>query len=288
MKKLFYTTGICIALTFVACSSNKSEENASAAADTLTMSLNPASDLSDVKAKLVKTADIDFQVKDVRQSSNNIYRNVMKFSGLVMHNDIQTLQVDSKTIPVSDDSLQLISSYKTEAHMTVRLPSENLNDFAQSVATDATIIYNSKLDIDDRSIDYLSNTLKQHSRKKILDRELQKDTLKTDKLLQLANEQDNVIESRMNNLRTDESVRYSTISLHFAQNTFVKKEIVANSNLTVYQPPLFKRFANAMAWGFNFLLNIIIAFIHIWPLVIFGAATWFAFPYLQKRWKVKI
>ncbi len=287
MKLTKFLLGICIALTFVACSSNKSEETASEMADTTTVAHDLATGLPDTNAKLVKTADMDFQVKDVRQSSSDIHQTVKKFVGLVMHNDIQTLQIDSKTIPVSDDSLELISSYKIEAQMTVRVPSENLNDFVQSVASGATIIYNSKHDINDRSIDYLGNSLKQQSRKKILDKELQKDTLKTDKLLQLANEQDNVIESKMNNLRTDASVRYSTISLHFVQNTFVKKEIVANSNLTVYEPPLLKRFANAMAWGFNFFLNIIIAFLHIWPLIVFGAGVWFLFSYLQRRWKVK-
>lgn len=288
MKLIKFSLGISIALSLAACSSNKSEENESVSTDTVGVTSILPTDLPEThRAKLVKTADIDFQVKDVYKSSANIHQNVKKLGGLVMNNNIQTIQIDSKTIPISNDSLQVISSYTVEAQMTVRVPSENLNDFVASVASDATLIYTAKLDIDDRGIDYLGSTLKQQSRQKILDKQLKRDTLKTDELLQLANQQEAIIDGKMSNLKTDASVRYSTISLHFTQNMLLKKEILPDNNLSAYQPPVYKRFVEALSSGLNFFLNIIIGIFYVWPFILFGFGGWMAYRYMQRRLKMK-
>jgi hypothetical protein len=288
MKMKKFSLGICIALTFAACSSNKSNDYESASADSVDVSPASITDLPEKSAKLVKTADIDFQVKDVYKSSHQIQENARQLGGLVMHTDIKTLEVDSKTIPISNDSLQIISTYDLEAQMTVRVPSENLNDLMQAVTHDATIIRNAIVDIDDRSIDYLSSTLKQQSRQQILNKQLKKDTLKTNDVLELANQQEAVIDGKMNNYRTDASVRYSTVSLRFNQNTLLKKEIIPNNDLSAYQLPAYMRFKDAFASGFGFFLSLIIGIVYVWPIFLFGAGGLMAYRYIQGRPKVKI
>ncbi|NEU10150.1 DUF4349 domain-containing protein [Flavihumibacter sp. R14] len=287
MKMTKFSLGICIALTFAACSSNRSEESELASADTLNTTAGLVADLPENSDKLVKTADLDFQVKDVYKSSSNIQKNVKNLGGLVMYTDIKTSEMDSKTIPVSNDSLQVISTYKIEAQMTVRVPSENLNDFVQAVALDATLIYSALVNIDDRSIDYLGSTLKQQSRQQILNKELNKDTLRTNDALQLADQQDAIIDGKMNNRRTDLGVRYSTVSLRFYQNSLLRKEIIPNNDLSAYQLPVYRRFVDALGSGFNFFLSIIIGIAHVWPVFIFGAGGWLSYRYIQ-RIKVKI
>jgi hypothetical protein len=288
MKMTKFSLGICIALTFAACNSNKSKEYDSASADSEEVPADSITDLPEKSAKLVKTADIDFQVKDVYKSSRQFQENVRQLGGLVMHTDIKTLEMDSKLIPVSNDSLQAISTYNLEAQMTVRVPSEHLNDLVQAVTHDATLIRTVMVDIDDRSIDYLSSSLKQRSRQQILNKQLKKDTLKNNDVLELANQQEAVIDSKMNNYRTDASVRYSTVSLRFNQNSLLKKEIIPNNDLNAYQLPAYIRFKDAFASGFDFFLSLIIGIVYVWPIFLLGAGGWAAYRYIQGRLKIKI
>jgi hypothetical protein len=288
MKMTKFSLGICIALTFAACSSNKSEESDLASADSVDIMPGLVADSPESKTKLVKTADLDLKVKDVYKCSSKIQQSVKKLGGLVMHTDIKTSEMNSKSIPISDDSLQVVSTYNIEAQMTVRVPSENLDDFVQAAAHDAILISTATVDIDDRTFDYLGSALKQQSRQQILNKELKKDTLKTNDVLQLANQQDAVIDEKMNNRRTDVSVRYSTVSLRLFQNSLLRKEIMSNNDLDAYQLPVNQRFADAFASGFNFFLSIIIGIAYIWPAFFLGAAGWITYRYMQRRLKVKI
>ena len=288
MKMTKFSLGICIALTFAACSSNKSEESDLASADSVDIMPGLVADSPESKAKLVKTANLDLKVKDVYKSSSNIQQIVKELGGLVMHTDVKTSEMNSKSIPVSDDSLQVVSTYNIEAQMTVRVPSENLDDFVQAAAHDAILISTATVDIDDRTFDYLGSALKQQSRQQILNKELRKDTLKTNDALQLANQQGAVIDEKMNNRRTDVSVRYSTVSLRFYQNSLLRKEIIPNNDLSGYQLPVNQRFSDAFESGFNFFLSIIIGIAYIWPAFLFGAAGWITYRYMQRRLKVKI
>ena len=203
-----------------------------------------------------------------------------------MNNDVKTTQLDSKTIPFSKDSVQLISSYAIEANMTVRIPSEHVNDFVASATSDATIIYTNSINIDDRSIDYLGSHLKQQSRQNILNRQLNKDTLKTDEVLQLASQQESIIDGKMNNLRTDAAARYSTIHVHFTQHNLLKKESHPDLDLSVYQPPFYSRFAEALSSGLSILINIIIGISYVWPFIFLTLGGWMAFRYVQRRLRV--
>ena len=110
MKMTKFSLGICIALTFAACSSNKSEESDLSSADSVDIIPGLVADSPESKAKLVKTADLELKVKDVYKSSSNIQQSVKKLGGLVMHTDIKTSEMNSKSIPVSDDSLQVVST----------------------------------------------------------------------------------------------------------------------------------------------------------------------------------
>jgi len=291
MKKLNSSLGIFIALTFAACSSNKtnyeSESADSTSTETTTDIQAPVTDLQGSAAKLAKTASIDFRVKDVYKSSRNISASVRSLGGLISHNHIETTHLNSKDIPLSNDSIQVVSSYNVEAEMTVRVPSARLEDFVLLVGNDATFIKQIQLDVDDKSIDYLSSALKQQSRQKILDAQSVQEKLKTKDALTIANEQDQVIEQKMNNLRTDASVKYSTIELRYTQNTLIKKEVVANNDLSTYEAPVHKRFGEALFSGLMYFTDLIIGLTHFWAFILLGLIGWWIYRVYSKKWKLK-
>ncbi|WP_207422093.1 DUF4349 domain-containing protein [Desertivirga brevis] len=287
MKTIKFSLGMLIALTFAACSANKGNyESDSASADSTSIETS-VSDLPATETKLVKTANIEFKVHDVYRSSRHISQSVRSLGGLVTHHNIESTPQGSKTIPLSNDSLLVVSSYDVEAEMTVRIPSNHLEEFVQAIADDATFIKQARLDVDDRSIDFLSSSLKQQSRQKILDAQNLKEKLKTKDALTIADEQDQVIEQKMNNLRTEANTRYSTLELRFNQNTLIKKEAIPNNDLSTYRSPTTQRFGDALATGLNFTLDLIIGITHLWAFIILGIIGWLAYRYFSRNWKQK-
>ena len=287
MKTRNFSSGILIALIFAACSSNKSDSYSEGADSTSAFEGETATDLPGTEAKLVKTANLDFKVKDVYRTSRNISSEVRHLGGMISNHNIETRLLESKEIPLSNDSLQVISSYNIEAVMTVRVPSNRLEEFVQFVASDASFLGNIKLNVDDRSLDYLATSLKQKSRQKIISKQLDNDTLKTDDALTLAEQNDQIIDRKVNNLRTDASVKYSTIDLSFNQNTLIKKETIANNNISSYDAPVYKRFLDALSDGLMYFINIFIGLTHLWAFILLGLAIWTGYRYYVKKRRIK-
>lgn len=283
MRTLNSTWWLFIALSFTACSANKSEsEDDFSSAD----SVSSHSDISVTEEKLVKTASMDFKVKDVYQSSRLLSEQAGSLGGMVSHQRIKTSVTDSKSIPFSKDSLQVISCYETHAEMSVRVPSQHLEEFLHRVSSNASFINTSSLDIDDRSIDYHSQELRMQSRKDIMDSQLSKSNIKTKDALTLADQQELVIDHKINNLRTDAEVRFSVVDLNFFQNVSIKKELIANNDLDIYAAPFMKRLVNAILIGCILFADFIIAISHLWLFIFIGVICWLGFLYYKRKKKL--
>ena len=160
---LFFAIGIAMLFSF--CSSNKYESRADYSASDSGATMT---ELSGDSAKLIKSAGMNFKVKDVYKSTIEISSAARSLGGLVLHSTINSVNRKSKDIKLSEDSVLTVSSYYTEASMTVRVPSPDLERFMLQVGSLATFIDQSNMDIDDRSLEFLSQELKYQSRQKII------------------------------------------------------------------------------------------------------------------------
>ena len=286
MRTLTSTLGLSIALCISSCSSNKHEQSADyMSADSAAVQAESVANLPQQDAKLVKTASMDFKVKDVYQSSARISEAAVGLGGLVTHHDINSSLDNSKSIPLSNDSSLIVSSYVTHAEMYVRVPSAKLEEFMRQVASQATFINKSNLDIDDRSIDYLAQTLKQQSRQKIVGSQVEKNNLKTKDALTLADEQDKIINQKTNNLYTDAAVKYSMVQLSFLQNAYIRKESIANNDLNSYQSPFYKRLGDALVLGCIYFGDLLVGIAHLWAFILLGILGWLSFRFYKGKKK---
>src|ERR1700744_3760207 len=80
----------------------------------------------DAQDKLVKTASINFKVKNVRQCNEKIDALAKQFNGMVMHHDITSTAGNTKEIKLNDDSIMRVTSYESKGEMTVKIPSEQM------------------------------------------------------------------------------------------------------------------------------------------------------------------
>ncbi len=232
--------------------------------------------------KLVKTAAINFKVKDVEHSTRDVSGLAQRFGGMVFSQNLESVEEGRKELKISADSLMVITAIAPRADVTVRIPSEHLEEFMFYAADLGYYTGSSRLQIDDKSLVYLENALKQKNRTEVLSKPSTKNS-KPPTSLQTIAVKDEAVEQQIANRMIDADVKYSTVNLNLFQNATIKKEIVANYNLTDYDLPFSQRFGNAMSTGWHYFLSVVVALAHLWMFFLLAIAFILFYRYWPKR-----
>ncbi len=240
------------------------------------------SDTIKVAQKLVKTADINFKVKNVQQCGEDIAALVAGYKGMVMHHRVQSVAGASRDIHVSNDSIMRISDFNTNGEMVVRLPSASLEEFMTKVSHLGVYVNRSQMDIDDRSLDYLSEQLKLKDRLELVaQQKAGKIRIKNPADVLLL--KDDMVDQKIQNLRTDEAVRYSVVNLSFYQTDNVVKEIIPNDDPSAYNIPFFQRLALSLVSGWSIFVDLFMGLMNLWVFILCGLGIWWAIASYKRR-----
>lgn len=232
--------------------------------------------------KLVKTADINIKVKDVRLAGEEIASLTKAYGGMVMHHQVQSTAGPARDVHISSDSIMRIAAYSTTGGMMVRVPSEKLEEFTAKVSRMGIYVNMSRMDIEDKTLDYLAAQLKLKDRQELVSQQRRgKIKIKnpTDVLLL----KDDMVDQKIVNLRTDAAVKFSLVSLNFYQGDSILKEVIANDDPSVYNIPFFQRLGLAVADGWLLFIDIVIALANMWVFVLCGLLLWRGFIYYKRQ-----
>ena len=232
--------------------------------------------------KLVKTAGIDFKVKNVQQCSDKISALTNRYKGMVIHHAISSTANSTNDIKISDDSIMRVSAFNTTGEMTVRMPSESLNEYLDSVGRLGIYVNNSHLDIEDKSLDYLSSQMKVNNRRELVSQQKQGKVIIKSPTAVL-NLKDDLVDEQIDNRRINDAVKYSVVNLNFYQSNTIVKEIIANDNPSAYNIQFFKRLGLALENGWYILKELIIAMANCWALILAGLAIWWAIRFYKRK-----
>jgi hypothetical protein len=234
------------------------------------------------KPKLVKTVDISLKVKNVRQTGDAIAVLAGKFDGMVIHHQMQSTIDRSERIHLTNDSLMLVSAFNTTANMVVKIPSDKLEDFVNQVNHMGIYVNSSKMDIEDKTFEYLSTELKENNRNEFV--EQQKIIKITPKRAeQVLKVKDDIVDKQVNNLRTDYDLQYSTVTLSFCQSDTILRETIANDDPSAYDIPLLKRIGRAFATGWAAFMDVVVVLINFWVFAPIGLCGWLVYWYCKKK-----
>jgi len=251
------------------CNQHSSEINDTKVSDTASYS-----GIVDGSLKLVKTASIKSKVKDIETGVRTLSQVVHQYHGMVFHQTISSNQITEKELTLSDDSILIISSYSPTASITVRVPSEKLHEFLFDVSTIGYLTDKNTLDIQDKSLEYHQNKLKQDNRRSI--------PAKT-KTINKVILKDEATDQKIANLAIDADVRYSPVTIELYQNQIIKKEVVANHHISSYQLPFSARFLAALKNGIVIFDSFILMLLNLWAFILLGAAVYIGYRHFKKQ-----
>jgi len=279
MKTKIICLGICFAFFLAACSGKKNYEIANSSADSV-HTFNKA-DTAFSTLKLVKTANMRFKVKNVRRTCEDVSTLASNLHGLVMHHVMQSNLERSYNNTLGNDSIMHISSYSTIADMTVKIPSDKMEDFMNTVGKMAVYVDTLNMNIEDKTLAYLSANLKARSRSQAA----QTGSKNTGSELALKND---LIDQKINNRLIDQDVKYSTVALSFYQTNTIVKEVVVNDDPSSFRQPILTRLGDAIANGWYGFTEVMISLANLWVIFAVGVVGWYVYWIFRKKRAAKV
>jgi hypothetical protein len=277
---LFLLSLLLFTILFSCQHSTQQADNPFVIGDTLSVT-----GLSGDSAKLVKTASLNIKVQDVTQSIRAVSSLTKSFSGMIHDQSLEMAEREKKELKRSEDSLLIIATIVPHASIAVRMPSEHLEAFMFGVADLGYFTGSSNLHIDDKSLVYLENALKQKNRTEVLTMQgIQKSS--SSKNLQVIQLQDEAIEQQIANRAIDADVRYSTINLQLFQNPVVRRDVIANYNLADYRLPFATLLRNALYDGWQYFLAFVLVLANLWMFLLGSIVILVFYRYFKQKGKL--
>lgn len=232
--------------------------------------------------KIVKTAELRFKVKNIQQTSERINILTTSFKGMTMHHRMSSEAERTTEIHLKNDSILQVTSFRTTAEMTIKVPSEKLEDFMNQVAKLGIYVNIRTSDLSDRSLDYLSAQLKLRNRAEIISRQKKGKIIIKDpaKVLTLT---DDMIDQQIDNKTIDDAVRYSVVNLSLYQSNSLAKEMIANDDPSTFNIDFFSRLGMALSNGWEIFKDGLLALANLWVLVLIGFGTWGLLRYYRTK-----
>lgn len=276
MKSYFVYPVIIFA--FWSCSNaNKSYESA----DVTAANLEKAD--TALAEKIIKTADMRFRVRDVQDTKALLSAAIKAEGGNIAEFTIQSHIQQTDKVKYSADSLLELTAYRTEGTVTAKIPSDKLDEFTNNVAKMAVFVDFQSMKLDDQSLVYLSNKLKNQNRAEAANQLDKHASKKSNSVGTALGIKDDYVDKKIQNMQIDSRVQYSNITLNFYQDNTVKKMIVANDSLYDYKPDFLRRFVLNIQNGWMIFKEFILMLTNLWMLILLLLAGYFTFRYYRKR-----
>ncbi len=279
-------------------SDNKKAQNASTQSQDSTA--NPvngyissmiASYTGDTARKFIKTADLKFKVKNVYTATYTIEDIIKKSDGFVTSTTLNSTP-DNKTVTAISEDSSVESTYYTVSNiMVLRVPSYKLDTTLRAIAKLISYLDYRVIRADDVEFDILFNQFTM-LRAMNHERRLTSDINKQGKKLQetsnaeevLSRQQEEADNAKIENLKLNDKIKFSTINLEIYQRETIKRDVIANEqNLRAYEPGFWFKVWEALKSGGKTLQAILIFLANIWFLYVFALAGYFIYKLFRKK-----
>jgi hypothetical protein len=267
-----------MAIACLGCNSEKSGESA----DKQAQDLVAVDADSTTAAKIIKTADLRFRVKDAWKTKREISARIKQYGGTLVEATVENHIQQQDKIKFSADSLSEITLYSTEGRIVAKIPAENLDQFTDEVVIHADFVDQQSLLFDDQRIDYLVNQAKARNRSEAATGISKSEVKRKGDIEKSLALKDDLVNKQASNMLIDSKVKASTVTLSFYQGNTVKKIMIANDNLSDYRPGFFKRLSLSLTNGWYVLTELLLVIANIWTLIVLALAVYFGILYYKK------
>lgn len=222
--------------------------------------------------RMVREANIQFTVKDVVKATLEIEKLTLQAGGFIEEKNIDFTVRDTDQQKIADGKIKIFEKVEPQASMIIRVPSQQ-----------AAQVVNQLLPL----MHFLNQQLysaKRFELKLLEEKIAQTQSVPSDTRSSQLNEI-----SRLTQMEVNDRVRYSTIQLSILQPALVRERIDVDIDAVarLNGDSFWKRAWNGIQYGWQFVLDLLVILITIWPLYLIGLISFLLYR-LIKPWLSKL
>ncbi|MCD6019325.1 MAG: hypothetical protein K0S53_2446 [Bacteroidetes bacterium] len=230
----------------------------------------------DSNRTFVKTADLSFKVKDVKNATFDIERIVSEHNGYVTSSVLESNVNYKNSVRVNKDSMLDIINYTVHNNLIMRIPNTELDKTLTEISGLIDYLDYRKIKADDVTKQFQAAKLSENrfvGHKKRLEKAIDHTGKKLGQIVEAENEllvkQEWADNSKLNTLELAHDVSYSTVSINIYQKETTKKETYAYTfPVEPYTPNFGAKFLTSLSGGASIFGEIILFFVKLWPIAL--------------------
>ena len=243
----------------------------------------------DPQRRFIRTAQAQFQVKDVYRTALAIEDEVASQGGFVVDNEISSQVQRVLSRPLAPGKRLELTEYSLQGQLTVRVPSERTQAFLRAVAAQMEFLDRRSFSARDAQFDLLRQQLAsqraQDEQRELGDAVQAGGKLadRTDAIQSRGAARATRDEALIAQKEFEDRVAFSTITLSLRQDTQVRRaeRVDVDAVFRDNGPGFFSRLGESLSVGWRAALDIVIALAALWPLwltVVAAGVAW-------RRWR---
>ncbi len=242
-----------------------------------------ASGQNDGEHKFIRSASANFLVKDVYRSALALEDIAAKHNGFVLHNEIESREQRHQSLPIANGKKLEISEYVVNGTLVMRIPSSQSQQFLRDIAAQMVFLdkrsfnaHDAQFDLLRQQLEYRRNQESQEDLGQIVNDDKRNPSLERNRLMQKSD----IVQSRSQfKAARDEAIiaqkifsdniHYSTIELNLRQLPALQQSEVQDIEAVFahYRPSFASRVQDALAGGWEGLLDFSVGLLSAWPLL---------------------
>ena len=242
----------------------------------------------------VRTADIKFEVADVRKATAKIEDAVIAHGGFITYTGLKSDINRSATTQISEDSAKTVTWYSVTNMITLRIPNTRLDTTLKDIAATVGFLDYRVIRADDVKQQLLANEQKQelldeHGRRLARDidvnpKKLRETTIAEQELL---DKREAAADAGLMNLSFRDQVKYSTVKMLVYQPETMRQTMFAVEKPVVeWQPGFGAKLFEALKNGWAVAAAIIVLLTNTWVFVLLALLLFFGwkrYSYMVKK-----
>lgn len=216
--------------------------------------------------RMVREAAVNFTAKDVVKTALAIEKLTLESGGFIEAKNIDFNVVDLKSLKIADGKIKVFEKIEPASYMVIRVPSDKAANVVNQLLP---LMY---------FLNQQQYSAKRYELRLLNEKIEQSQTVPSD----TRNKQLNEI-GRLTQMEVQDRVRFSTIQIHINQPTLVRERIDIDIDAVAHLngDHFWKRAWNGIQYGWQFVLDLLVVLITIWPLYLLVIIGYVLFKLIQ-------
>lgn len=251
----------------------KAVEAAAAAGEEVPALTSPA-------RKHVRTADVSCRVANVFSAATTLEQATNRFNGYVVESTLSNEFGSSQEIAYKGDSLKHVQLFTAVANLTMKVPVGKLDSLVSTLTNVATFVSARTLKDDDKTLEYLGNSMKNQVPAPVVAVTKKSDPITTATYQETKSNEN--IERKIANFAILDDANFATLTVKLSQPQQADVQVVVNPESAI-RAGFGTELLTALWTGATALRNVFLFFLQLWPFVLLTIAGVFGYKKVTNK-----